>query len=122
MRPAQKRRLRQAILDRDGAACYYCGLSFDLLKLNIPPKGQPGHKKARRHAKMTIEHLVPASQGGRLSLENCVLAHLYCNVAAGDRGLDEKHALRERFREVIAQRSRASADEVPGVEPNPAPV
>ena len=57
------RRLRLAVLERDGAVCHLCG--------------QPGAT--------TVDHLVPAHLGGRDELENLAAAHVSCNAAKGAR-------------------------------------
>jgi 5-methylcytosine-specific restriction endonuclease McrA len=51
---------RRNIFKRDRYACQYCGV-------------QPGSEE------LTIDHVVPRSQGGVSSWENCVLACLRCN-------------------------------------------
>jgi hypothetical protein len=69
---------RQALLERDGPDCWFCG----------------------RHMgdDVTIEHLVPRSKGGVNHLDNYALAHGECNRAAADKTLVEKIALRAEMR------------------------
>jgi len=57
---------RRGVLARDGFACQYCG-------------SQPG-----KHA-LTVDHVVPRSQGGQKSWENLVTACIPCNRRKGGR-------------------------------------
>ena len=60
---------RRNIFKRDHYTCQYCGV-------------QPGS------GELTIDHIVPRSQGGVSSWENCVLACVECNKRKADRSLD----------------------------------
>lgn len=55
---------KKNVLVRDGFKCAYCG------------------KDARR---LTIDHIVPKSKGGRTSFENCVSSCMPCNNIKGGR-------------------------------------
>jgi 5-methylcytosine-specific restriction endonuclease McrA len=57
---------RRNIFKRDHHACQYCG-------------AQPGGEE------LTLDHVVPRSQGGVSSWENCVLACMACNKRKADR-------------------------------------
>ena len=57
---------RRNILKRDHATCQYCGV-------------QPGSEE------LTIDHVVPRSQGGATTWENCVLACVACNARKANR-------------------------------------
>lgn len=57
---------RRNIFKRDHFTCQYCG-------------AQPGSRE------LTIDHVVPRSQGGESRWENCVLACLACNKRKADR-------------------------------------
>lgn len=57
---------RRNIFKRDRWACQYCGV-------------QPGG------GELTIDHVVPRSQGGQSTWENCVLACVECNKRKADR-------------------------------------
>ena len=57
---------RRNIFKRDGWACQYCSV-------------QPGGSE------LTIDHVVPRSQGGQSTWENCVLACVECNKRKADR-------------------------------------
>jgi 5-methylcytosine-specific restriction endonuclease McrA len=55
---------RKNILVRDGFRCAYCG---------------------EKSQKLTIDHIIPRSRGGRDSFENCVAACRSCNRRKGGR-------------------------------------
>lgn len=55
---------KRNVLIRDGFVCVYCG---------------------EHHGKMTIDHIIPKSQGGGSSFENCVACCRTCNVSKGNR-------------------------------------
>ena len=57
---------RRNVFKRDHWACQYCG-------------GQPGGEE------LTIDHVIPRSQGGTSTWENCVLACIGCNKRKADR-------------------------------------
>lgn len=59
---------RRNLYRRDNFTCQYCGK-------------RPGSLE------LTIDHIVPRSQGGRTSWENCVVACVDCNKRKGDRSL-----------------------------------
>jgi 5-methylcytosine-specific restriction endonuclease McrA len=69
---------RRNLFKRDHWTCQYCGV-------------QPGGDE------LTIDHVVPRSQGGSSTWENCVLACVTCNKRKADRtpqqaGLKLRHA------------------------------
>ena len=57
---------RRNIFKRDKFSCQYCG---------VQPKSD----------ELTIDHVLPRSQGGQSSWENCVLACVSCNHSKADR-------------------------------------
>jgi hypothetical protein len=63
--------LRAALVERDGDACFFCGM--------IMPRED-----------MTIEHLVAKNKGGPDHTDNLVLAHEKCNQSAGAAPLIDK--------------------------------
>lgn len=69
---------RRNIFKRDRYACQYCGV-------------QPGSED------LTIDHVLPRSQGGVSSWENCVLACMACNKRKADR-LPEQAGMRLKSR------------------------
>lgn len=64
--PFAYRYVRLKVLERDGHTCYWCG--------------QPGH---------TMDHVIPWSQGGRTTMNNCICACEECNGARGDMPAEE---------------------------------
>lgn len=53
---------KRNVLIRDGYQCAYCG---------------------NAHGKLTIDHIIPRSRGGRSTFENCVTCCRTCNVKKG---------------------------------------
>lgn len=86
----QRKRLRQ----RDGDECCWCGRT--MLFADSGVEGWVNHPD-----QASLEHVVPLSEGGNYSDENCKLAHKACNYA----------------RTPMAARLRAK-----GLLPNPAPI
>jgi len=63
---------RRNVFKRDRFMCQYC-------------QRQPGSDE------LTIDHVVPRSQGGATTWENCVLACIDCNARKADRTPDQAH-------------------------------
>ncbi len=61
---------RRNVFKRDHYTCQYCGI-------------QPGESE------LTIDHVVPRSQGGISSWTNCVLACIDCNKRKADRTVEQ---------------------------------
>lgn len=61
---------RRALFRRDNYSCQYCGK-------------KPGSSE------LTIDHVVPRSQGGLTTWENCVLACISCNIKKADKKLSD---------------------------------
>jgi 5-methylcytosine-specific restriction endonuclease McrA len=61
---------RRNLFKRDHSTCQYCGC-------------QPGTEE------LTIDHVVPRSQGGQTTWENCVLACVACNAHKANRTPDQ---------------------------------
>ena len=59
---------KQNIIRRDNGVCQYCG---------------------KNNSKMTVDHVVPKSQGGKETWENLVCACPECNNRKGHRSLEE---------------------------------
>ena len=57
---------RRNLFKRDGYTCQYCGR-------------RPGTEE------LTIDHVIPRSQGGESNWENCVVACVACNARKGNR-------------------------------------
>lgn len=62
---------KAALRNRDGDICFYCLLPM-------------------QEEEMTVEHLIPRQIGGPDHIDNLVLAHEKCNMAAGKKPLKEK--------------------------------
>jgi 5-methylcytosine-specific restriction endonuclease McrA len=71
---------RRNIFKRDRFTCQYCG-------------AQPGSEE------LTLDHVIPRSQGGESRWENCVLACLACNKRKADR-TPEQAGMRLRHKPV----------------------
>lgn len=65
---SQWRDIRQAVFDRDGFACTYCGDAASTLE---------------------CDHIIPLSQGGSNDLENLTTACMRCNRSKRDKTPDE---------------------------------
>ena len=66
---------RKNVFIRDDHTCQYCGT----------------------HEQLSIDHVLPASRGGKASFENCVTSCVRCNLEKGNRTPEEAHmALRRR--------------------------
>lgn len=61
---------RRNVFKRDHTTCQYCGC-------------QPGSEE------LTIDHVLPRSQNGRTTWENCVLACVSCNARKANRTPDQ---------------------------------
>lgn len=66
------KRMRPAILARDGSVCHICRTAIDLA-LRFP-----------HPLSLTIDHFIPISAGGSDEMENLRPAHLSCNVFKSD--------------------------------------
>lgn len=71
-------RMRKKLRARDGDNCWFCG----------DPLGDD----------VTLEHLVPKSNGGRNMAANYALAHAKCNHSAANMPLIQKIELRNKLR------------------------
>jgi 5-methylcytosine-specific restriction endonuclease McrA len=69
MNSATRRHKRRLLLQRDGAACFYCARPFG--------SGEP-------FSRPTFDHVMPVSRGGTNALTNLVLACKPCNESKGD--------------------------------------
>ncbi len=59
------KKIKPLLFERQGAYCWYCEKDFSFESL-------------------TVEHVIPRSEGGDTSLENCVLACIHCNARRED--------------------------------------
>lgn len=76
---------------RDGPLCWLCARPF------APAATRLGRRPS-------LEHLVPRRHGGGDGLDNLVLCHVGCNRHLGDRPLEKKLRMRERWRRAAARR------------------
>lgn len=74
----RKRRIRRALLRRDGRACAYCGIEVVDVSQDMLGECLPDNI-------LTIDHVIPVSKGGTWMLENLVLCCLGCNQWKGQR-------------------------------------
>ncbi len=63
---------RRSIFNRDRCTCQYCFR-------------QPGSEE------LTVDHVIPRSQGGTSTWDNCVLACIDCNARKADRTPEQAH-------------------------------
>ena len=80
---------RQALKERDGNRCFYCGFKMKFLV------GRFGEVNHPRFA--TIEHLLDRKYGGTDALTNLVLAHRRCNNDRAEMPLLQKLQSRSLF-------------------------
>lgn len=64
----KKRRLKKALIERDGKVCHYCGRPLQ--------SGVGGYNDEG----LSIDHITPVVDGGTDDLENLVLACRRCNL------------------------------------------
>ncbi len=64
------------VLYRDDFTCMYCGFQND-------------HSPFGRRRKLTIDHIIPQSKGGKSTFENCVCACEDCNGFKANKSLEE---------------------------------
>jgi hypothetical protein len=72
----QRRGLRQLIKlrRRFNGRCFYCRVPMTL----------PGEPRSSKHTRITREHLIPRSKGGRSNSDNIVAACFRCNIRKGN--------------------------------------
>lgn len=68
MRERMSKKLIEEILEKDGYKCQYCGEELSVLEASI-------------------DYIVPATQGGEMTVENLVTACRICNVKKADKEL-----------------------------------
>lgn len=71
---------RRNIFKRDRYTCQYCGRQW---------RRDSGKSGGIGFDELTIDHVVPRSQGGQSRWDNCVLACLDCNARKADRTPDQ---------------------------------
>ena len=103
--------LKQAVIDRDGYRCRFCGIpvvrgevrkAIHLQYRDPLPWGDPN---ASQHAAfqcfwLQFDHVLPHSRGGRTNLDNLVITCGPCNFGRAERTLDEVGLIDPRTRPV----------------------
>ena len=74
-----RQKLRNAIIERDGCGCWYCGKR---LQYKTKAKRLPPHY-------MQLEHIVPKAHGGSDDTDNIVGACKECNRRKGTKPVKE---------------------------------
>ena len=59
--------IKKSLINSKGAICGICGKPIENMK------------------QCTIDHIIPLSRGGQTTLENCQLAHSWCNIKKGSK-------------------------------------
>jgi hypothetical protein len=74
--PKQRRGRRQllALRRRFGGRCFYC----------LVPLKLSGEHRSTKHTRVTRDHLIPRSKGGRSNSDNIVAACMRCNIRKGN--------------------------------------
>jgi 5-methylcytosine-specific restriction endonuclease McrA len=91
--------LRKHLYQKEAApCCFYCGLPFDINPLD---KKDSLYRSFSKHARMTLEHLIPVVNGGETNGANCVLSHKWCNETAKDLPIQDKLELRETLLQYV---------------------
>ena len=63
----RRKAIKRQLVNKNGAICAICGEPI---------------KNARD---MSLDHIIPISKGGQTTMENCQLAHKWCNVRKGNK-------------------------------------
>jgi 5-methylcytosine-specific restriction endonuclease McrA len=91
--PEGKRARIAELIARDGPACWLCSR----------PIAKDSKKPGRR---ASLEHLVARSRGGGDTLDNLVLCHASCNTHLGERPVEQKWKMREKWHRALRSASR----------------
>ena len=67
------RNLRHRLYENQGGCCCWCGEKMEPLVYRDTPPSSLGKRAP------TLEHIVPAANGGRFKADNLLLAHRGCN-------------------------------------------
>ena len=93
-RSAKWKRARVAApIARDGPDCWLCALP-------VPASA------VRRGQRPSLEHLVARVKGGSDALDNLVLCHDACNRHLGERPVEQKRNMREKWHREARRRGR----------------
>ncbi|GAB5388751.1 MAG: hypothetical protein Alpg2KO_17190 [Alphaproteobacteria bacterium] len=94
------KKVKQALIDRDGYFCRYCGIPVirakirKLFQQKYPEAARWGSKNTTQHSGfqclwLTYEHLWPHSRGGQNDLDNMIISCQACNCGKFEKTLDE---------------------------------
>jgi 5-methylcytosine-specific restriction endonuclease McrA len=75
-------KVRQAVIERDGTYCRYCGHGPMLLRWDVSPKGRVklyNDWKVLGDRTIELDHVIPESKGGDSTEENLVVLCGDCN-------------------------------------------
>lgn len=95
MRSERRQKIISRLLERDGDACWYCGLP---MVFELSCNGKP------TQFFRTIEHLEEVSAGGSNEMKNLVLTHGKCNSIVNGMTVAEKVRYRDRRLARVARR------------------
>lgn len=82
----RRNRLAKAIAERDGDLCWICG--YPVVDIVTQAKDLGNNSLAA-----SVDHFIPASDGGTRSMDNIRLSHRCCNVRRANRPLTEEIAV-----------------------------
>jgi 5-methylcytosine-specific restriction endonuclease McrA len=75
--------VKQAVLERDGGTCRYCGCEV------TRPHSNSTEESTREVTRFHWDNVLPVTRGGDNSVENVVLCCTQCKERKGDKSLDE---------------------------------
>lgn len=76
-----KLRWQQNIWKKTFGCCFYCGFHESELKNKSA--------KFKKQNRLSVDHIVARIDGGKLNIENCVLACMKCNSHKGQKSFNE---------------------------------
>ena len=88
-------RKREALKQRDGDRCFYCGKLMFWKEAGERIEGSDNYQAIDKED-CTLEHLVARAKGGPDHMDNLVLVHDACNKLVDNLPLIEKLKIRER--------------------------
>lgn len=87
-----RKNARNAVYARDNHTCHYCGIVLPAPEL-LPELNYPEHGNH-----LTLDHIIPRSEGGGNNVYNLVTACFECNNERGDREYIEFYSeMKERY-------------------------
>lgn len=70
--------VRRAVIERDGRVCRACGRP-------VVVRSKRGRRTRDPHNQLTLDHIIPISQGGAPTVENLRVCCRQCNMAKSAR-------------------------------------